>query len=119
MSKRPHEGGDSAFSKKAKSDATPSASSGSGQVSADALIAAKRAEIAAKLAAFKKTQAGGSPAPPPPASSVAAPVPSNLPSKPALPDKSDIARKIEEAKRRVAEGVAKKAAQENPYLCCA
>ncbi|CAE6452992.1 unnamed protein product [Rhizoctonia solani] len=119
MSKRPHEGGDSAFSKKAKSDATPSASSGSGQLSADALIAAKRAEIAAKLAAFKKTQGGGSPAPPPPASSVAAPVPSNLPSKPALPDKSDIARKIEEAKRRVAEGVAKKAAQENPYLSAA
>ncbi|CAE6483127.1 unnamed protein product [Rhizoctonia solani] len=118
MSKRPHEGGDSALAKKAKSDATPSASGGSGQVSADALIAAKRAEIAAKLAAFKKTQGGGGP-PPAPASSIAAPVPSTLPPKPALPDKSDIARKIEEAKRRVAEGVAKKAAQENPYISAA
>ncbi|KAG8762244.1 hypothetical protein FRC11_010337 [Ceratobasidium sp. 423] len=119
MSKRPHEGGDSALAKKAKSDATPSASSGSGQLSGDALIAAKRAEIAAKLAAFKKTQGGGAPAPPASASSIAAPVPSNLPPKPALPDKSDIARKIEEAKRRVAEGVAKKAAQENPYISAA
>ncbi|CAE6468940.1 unnamed protein product [Rhizoctonia solani] len=119
MNKRPHEGGDSVLAKKAKSDATPSASNGSGQLSGDALIAAKRAEIAAKLAAFKKTQAGGSPAPPAPTSSIAAPVPSNLPAKPALPDKSDIARKIEEAKRRVAEGVAKKAAQENPYISAA
>ncbi|KAG9093263.1 hypothetical protein FS749_014733 [Ceratobasidium sp. UAMH 11750] len=48
-----------------------------------------------------------------------APVPSTLPSKPALPDKSDIAKRIEEAKRRVAEGVAKKAAQENPYISAA
>ncbi|KAF8675080.1 PRP3 protein [Rhizoctonia solani] len=119
MSKRPHEGGDSALAKKAKSDATPSASGGSGQLSADALIAAKRAEIAAKLAAFKKTQGGGSSAPPAPASSIAAPIPNNLPPKPALPDKSDIAKKIEEAKRRVAEGVAKKAVQDNPYLSAA
>ncbi|KDN40224.1 hypothetical protein RSAG8_08287, partial [Rhizoctonia solani AG-8 WAC10335] len=119
MNKRPHEGGESALAKKAKSNATPSASSGSGQLSGDALIAAKRAEIAAKLAAFKKTQGGGGPALPAPASSIAAPVPSNLPPKPALPDKSDIAKRIEEAKRRVAEGVAKKAAQDNPYISAA
>lgn len=86
------------------------------QLSGDALIAAKRAEIAAKLAAFKKTSASSGPTASVPSPAIAAPVPNNLPAKPALPDKSDIARKIEEAKRRVAEGVAKKAAQENPYI---
>ncbi|QRV82045.1 U4/U6 small nuclear ribonucleoprotein Prp3 [Ceratobasidium sp. AG-Ba] len=46
-------------------------------------------------------------------------MPAPLPTKPGLPDKSDIAKRIEEAKRRVAEGVAKKAAQENPYISAA
>ncbi|KAG8678414.1 hypothetical protein FRC08_017798, partial [Ceratobasidium sp. 394] len=99
MSKRPHEDNDPISAKKAKSDATPSAPGGSGQLTGDALIAAKRAEIAAKLAAFKKGSVGGAPAPAPPPA-MPAPVPSTLPSKPALPDKSDIAKRIEEAKRR-------------------
>ncbi|KAB5592901.1 U4/U6 small nuclear ribonucleoprotein PRP3 [Ceratobasidium theobromae] len=119
MNKRPHEGSDPVLAKKAKSDATSSAPGGSGQLSGDALIAAKRAEIAAKLAAFKKTSASSGPTASVPSPAIAAPVPNNLPAKPALPDKSDIARKIEEAKRRVAEGVAKKAAQENPYISAA
>ncbi|KAG8770598.1 hypothetical protein FRC12_004167 [Ceratobasidium sp. 428] len=119
MSKRPHEDNDPVSAKKAKSDVTPSASGGSTQLTGDALIAAKRAEIAAKLAAFKKGSTGGGGPVPTPPPAIAAPVPSTLPSKPALPDKSDIAKRIEEAKRRVAEGVAKKAAQENPYISAA
>ena len=77
------------------------------QMTADALIAQKRAEIAAKLAAMKSavptptlqtpaTQSSDSPSPAPP------------------PD--DLARRVAEAQRRVAESQSRLAIKENPYM---
>lgn len=97
-------------------------------------IAAKRAEIQAKLAAMKAAAGGGAPgiapapvAPvptraPPPTSSL--PPRPNVPAAPAAPASSldpELARKIAEAKRKVAEMAARKQAAEtkvNPYLVC-
>lgn len=92
-------------------------------------IAAKRAEIQAKLAAMKAASSGGA-APPPSSASIPPrpPVPTTLPSRanmpaiPGLPQPNvdpELARKIAEAKRKVAEMAARKQAAEtkiNPYL---
>lgn len=103
------------------------------QLTGAALIAQKRAEIAAKMAAMKNT-ALGAPAP------IAAPLPvkpivpkvhvpsptissgptpaSRSPASasgtPALPE--DLARKVAEAKRRVADAQSKLAVKDNPYM---
>ncbi|GAA5907707.1 hypothetical protein JCM5296_007447 [Sporobolomyces johnsonii] len=96
-------------------------------------IAAKQAEIRAKLAAMKAKLpglAGGpgagsaspSPGPPPPAAAAPAPPRSSLPPVPGLPKPNvdpELARKIAEAKRKVEEMAARKKAAEtkaNPYL---
>ncbi|BGP48773.1 U4/U5/U6 small nuclear ribonucleoprotein prp3 [Rhodotorula kratochvilovae] len=92
-------------------------------------IAAKRAEIQAKLAAMKAAAAGGPPAAAPPsAPAPSAPLPAGLPSRPlgAPPGSTQpnidggLAAKIAEAKRKVAEMAARsQAAQQeraNPYL---
>ncbi|GAA5973865.1 hypothetical protein JCM11641_003202 [Rhodosporidiobolus odoratus] len=108
-------------------------SSAPGSVNPAIDIAAKRAEIQAKLAAMK---AGGgnaarpptSAAPPPPPPSAGLPPrpgqgPASLPAVPGLPRPNldpELAKKIAEAKRKVAEMAAKKQKEEqaraNPYL---
>ncbi|GAA5879018.1 hypothetical protein JCM3774_004470 [Rhodotorula dairenensis] len=94
-------------------------------------IAAKRAEIQAKLAAMKAAAGGGGPgggaspvAPVPARPPAATTLPSrpNMPAVPGLPQPNldpELARKIAEAKRKVAEMAARKQAAEtkiNPYL---
>ncbi|KIP06289.1 hypothetical protein PHLGIDRAFT_36002 [Phlebiopsis gigantea 11061_1 CR5-6] len=117
--KRAFEGnGDSSVAKKARSEATtPNAASPSPAATAD-LIAQKRAEIAAKIAAMKKGAA-------PPSSStsaVATPSPVSTPKIPS-PHSADspaptenLARRVAEAKRRVAEAQTKLAVKDNPYM---
>ncbi|PFH50492.1 hypothetical protein AMATHDRAFT_60894 [Amanita thiersii Skay4041] len=107
------------------------------------LIAQKRAEIAAKLAAMRNTAFGvGTPATPLP-TKVAAPIPvkppvpiptvptpspsvssratpvtpSPAPGTPSVSD--DLARRVAEAKRRVAEAQTKLAIKDNPYMALA
>ena len=77
-------------------------------MTADALIAQKRAEIAAKLAAMKS--AASTPTLPTPAAKS-----SNSPS-PAPPAVDDLARRVAEAQRRVAESQSRLAIKENPYM---
>lgn len=88
------------------------------KLSGDALIAQKRAEIAAKLAAMRKPPAAAAApvptaVPTPSSSSVAAPKPLATPSA-----TEDLARKVAEAKRRVADAQSKVAVKDNPYLVC-
>lgn len=78
------------------------------QMTADALIAQKRAEIAAKLAAMKS-------AVPTPTSQTPATRSSNSPS-PATPPVDDLSRRVAEAQRRVAESQSRLAIKENPYM---
>ena len=77
-------------------------------MSADTLIAQKRAEIAAKLAAMKS-------AVPTPTLSTPTTKSSNSPS-PAPPADDNIARRVAEAQRRVAESQSRLAIKENPYM---
>lgn len=77
-------------------------------MTADALIAQKRAEIAAKLAAMKS--AVPTPKPQTPATHS-----SHSPS-PAPPAVDDLARRVAEAQRRVAESQSRLAVKENPYM---
>ncbi|EJF58960.1 PRP3-domain-containing protein [Dichomitus squalens LYAD-421 SS1] len=91
------------------------------QLSADALIAQKRAEIAAKIAAMKKgASATPSAAPRPPvvsaAASVSASASASAAASPSPPIPDDMARRIAEAKRRVAEAQSKLAVKDNPYM---
>ncbi|KAI0330081.1 PRP3-domain-containing protein [Cubamyces sp. BRFM 1775] len=120
--KRAWEGnGDANAAKKLKrytsSNGTPAGSA----LSADALIAQKRAEIAAKIAAMKKSASASSSvqptaAPTPvPASRVASASASTAAS-PSPPIPEDMARRIAEAKRRVAEAQNKLAVKDNPYM---
>ncbi|KAJ8473895.1 hypothetical protein ONZ51_g7576 [Trametes cubensis] len=101
----------------ASSNGTPAGSA----LSADALIAQKRAEIAAKIAAMKKSASASSSvqptaAPSPvPASRVASTSASTAAS-PSPPIPEDMARRIAEAKRRVAEAQNKLAVKDNPYM---
>ncbi|KAH8083302.1 pre-mRNA processing factor 3-domain-containing protein [Cristinia sonorae] len=116
--KRPFEGnGDTGTSKKLKSDGTSSnGPSSSSTPLGDDLIAKKRAEIAAKIAAMKKSLPG---------SALATPTASAAPSTPAshAPSPSpgpvvsdDLNRRVAEAKRRVAEAHSKVALKDNPYM---
>ncbi|KAI0819490.1 pre-mRNA processing factor 3-domain-containing protein [Trametes gibbosa] len=123
--KRAWEGnGDSSVAKKLKSDTPAQNGKPAGSASsADALIAQKRAEIAAKIAAMKKTASAPSSAQP-----TAAPTPSSTSASrvastsasaapsPSPPITNDMARRIAEAKRRVAEAQSKLATKDNPYM---
>ncbi|KAA1468113.1 PRP3-domain-containing protein [Dentipellis sp. KUC8613] len=86
-------------------------------MSKEALIAQKRAEVAAKIAAMKKSIPGVStPAFTPPVPSPAA---ASTPSKGASPSPAvsdDLARRVAEAKRKVAEAQSKLAVKDNPYM---
>ncbi|PCH45117.1 PRP3-domain-containing protein [Wolfiporia cocos MD-104 SS10] len=110
-------GGDTGTAKKARSEATPSNGSSSGpSISAADLIAQKKAEIAAKIAAMKKNapSTSASPAVPSPAASPAVPSPTSHSPSPSVSD--DLARRVAEAKRRVAEAQSKLAVKDNPYM---
>lgn len=112
MSKRTFDGnGESPSTKKQKSDFTHS-NGGNAQAAlpGDALIAQKRAEIAAKVAAMKGAISGLSKASP-----VKTDSPSPVPGTP-LQNTEDLARKVAEAKRRVAEAQTKLAVKDNPYM---
>ncbi|GAA5837857.1 hypothetical protein JCM11251_004679 [Rhodosporidiobolus azoricus] len=144
----PLDGGEGSPAKRAKGNApappsykpTPSASSSlparpslplapSGAAAIPIDLAAKRAEIQAKLAAMKA--AGGLPSAPPSSSAAPPrrPPSASLPTRPVVPGQGvptppgldpGLAAKIAEAKRKVAEMAAKKQAQDqakaNPYL---
>ncbi|KIJ63110.1 hypothetical protein HYDPIDRAFT_113672 [Hydnomerulius pinastri MD-312] len=114
--KRAFEGnGETSIAKKPRSEFTSSNGSSTSALSGDALIAQKRAEIAAKVAAMKGN-IPGLPAKPP----VSAPVKSSASPSPApgaaAPNMDDLARKVAEAKRRVAEAQTKLAVKDNPYM---
>lgn len=85
------------------------------------LIAQKRAEIAAKIAAMKKNVPTAS-SRSVPASSVATPSPTSTPapastSHSGTPDSTEeLLRRVAEAKRRVAEAQNKLAVKDNPYM---
>ncbi|KAF4581346.1 hypothetical protein EYR40_002934 [Pleurotus pulmonarius] len=127
--KRAFEGGVEASNKKAKSDVSScpsegeyaSASDGMDSVkSKEAIIAQKRAEIAAKIAAMK-SKASGAALPPPskPATPALATPPSGVstPGTPGTPGVSDdLSRRVAEAKRRVADAQTKLAVKDNPYM---
>ncbi|KAJ3987928.1 pre-mRNA processing factor 3-domain-containing protein [Lentinula detonsa] len=101
-----------------------------------ALIAEKRAEIAAKMAAMRNTVLSGAhvtlpgannttlpkkPAAPTPVvpssrSSTATPVTPGTPATPATGITDDLARRVAEAKRKVAEYQSKLAVKDNPYM---
>ncbi|KAG5642603.1 hypothetical protein DXG03_002501 [Asterophora parasitica] len=139
--KRAFEGNDESYvNKKLKSDVStsffiPSSTNGtapSAATSAD-LIAQKRAEVAAKLAAFKTSTLGWTPpirAPIPtkpaaPIPAIAASPSSSVSSGPTPATRStagsplvtdDLARRVSEAKRRVSEAQSKLAVKDNPYM---
>ncbi|KAH9941282.1 pre-mRNA processing factor 3-domain-containing protein [Epithele typhae] len=110
--KRAWEGnGDTNASKKQKSTVTPShATPSGGALSGDALIAQKRAEIAAKIAAMKKSALGGSPATTPASASASATA------SPSPPVAEDMARRIADVKKRVSEQQSKLSSRDNPYM---
>lgn len=84
------------------------------QLSANALIAQKRAEIAAKLAAMKpKLAAAATPVSKPPTASTSA-LPAATVATPAATE--ELARRVADAKRRVASAQTQLAVKENPYL---
>ena len=92
------------------------------QATAD-LIAQKRAEIAAKIAAMKKSAHLPSTSSPMSASAAASPSPIGTPGSPAAgshstspPPSDDLGRRVAEAKRRVAEAQSKLAVKDNPYM---
>ncbi|RDB27617.1 U4/U5/U6 small nuclear ribonucleoprotein prp3 [Hypsizygus marmoreus] len=123
--------GESPSSKKLKSDTATNGSTSSAVPSAD-IILQKRAEIAAKLAIMKNNTLGWTPP------SIKAPIPTKpvliptvsssptvssgptpatgtpAPGSPSVMD--DIARRVSEAKRRVAEAQSKLAVKDNPYM---
>ncbi|KAF9226276.1 PRP3-domain-containing protein [Gyrodon lividus] len=114
--KRAFEGnGESPVAKKLRSEATLSNGPSTPVLSGDALIAQKRAEIAAKVAAMKSNLPGlpAKPAVTAPAAKNASPSPAPGP---AMPNMDDLARKVAEAKRRVAEAQSKLAIKDNPYM---
>jgi U4/U6 small nuclear ribonucleoprotein PRP3 len=90
------------------------------QQSADAIIAQKRAEIAAKVAAMKKSAFGVSSTVSP--TSIKPVHPSPSPANADSPDSGspavtdDLSRRVLEARRRVAEAQSKLAVKDNPYM---
>ncbi|KAH9940682.1 pre-mRNA processing factor 3-domain-containing protein [Amylocystis lapponica] len=86
-------------------------------LSGEALIAQKRAEIAAKIAAMKKGAPSSSSSMAPSATVSSSAVVSSPPTaSPAPPVADDLARRVAEAKRRVAEAQSKLAVKDNPYM---
>ncbi|KZT22785.1 PRP3-domain-containing protein [Neolentinus lepideus HHB14362 ss-1] len=127
--KRPLDDGDASVAKKLKSDATPTNGSKSGTpLNTADIIAQKRAEIAAKLAAMKQGSSVAAPrvsSPAVPAASSPAPstpTPTPTPTagraehSPSPGLDPDLARRVAEAKRRVAEAQSKLAVKDNPYM---
>ncbi|KAI6115140.1 pre-mRNA processing factor 3-domain-containing protein [Pisolithus croceorrhizus] len=132
--KRAFEGnGEAPASKKLKSELTSTNGSSTPALSTDAMIAQKRAEIAAKVAAMKMAKAAPVvPPKPPPAAPSPSPTPASAAKTPAtgtaspavgtppvdgpMPSLDDIARRVAEAKRRVAEAQTKLAVKDNPYM---
>ncbi|KAI6132284.1 pre-mRNA processing factor 3-domain-containing protein [Pisolithus croceorrhizus] len=132
--KRAFEGnGEAPVSKKLKSELTSTNGSSTPALSTDAMIAQKRAEIAAKVAAMKMTKAAPvAPPKPPPVAPSPSPAPTSAAKTPAtgtaspavgtppvdgpMPSLDDIARRVAEAKRRVAEAQTKLAVKDNPYM---
>ncbi|KAI6008436.1 pre-mRNA processing factor 3-domain-containing protein [Pisolithus marmoratus] len=129
--KRAFEGnGEASVSKKLKSEPTSTNGSATPALSTDAIIAQKRAEIAAKVAAMKMNKSGppkptplaSSPSPAPtsaaktPVTGAATPAVGTPPVDGAMPSMDDIARRVAEAKRRVAEAQTKLAVKDNPYM---
>ncbi|KAI0746543.1 pre-mRNA processing factor 3-domain-containing protein [Daedaleopsis nitida] len=109
--KRAWEGsGDTNAAKKLRRYTSSNATSSGSVLSGDALIAQKRAEINAKLAAMKKKTVGASSATPTFATPSAAAATSSLPST------DDVARRIAEAKKRLADTQSKLAVKDNPYM---
>lgn len=79
------------------------------------LIAQKRAEIVAKIAAMKKGAPASAAPTPSPAPTPAAPrAVSSQSASPAPVD--DLSRRVAEAKRRVADAQSKLAVKDNPYM---
>ncbi|KAF8508263.1 pre-mRNA processing factor 3-domain-containing protein [Hysterangium stoloniferum] len=114
--KRPYDGDVTSTSKKHKSESTPSNGVISAPpVSADALIAQKRAEIAAKMAAIT---AGRTASINTPVSASAASISRVGPTIPPVMS-DDLARRVAEAKRKVAEFQNRVAIKDNPYLTLA
>lgn len=91
------------------------------QLDANALIAQKRAEIAAKIAAMKKGPASGGAAPSPLAATASTARPSataTVSAGPTAPTPSidDLARRVAEAQRRVSEAQRNVSIKDNPYM---
>lgn len=122
--KRPLEGGsDVSAAKRTRSNAaTPSHETNStAELSQAALIAQKKAEVQAKLAAMQKKAAGSVLKTPTPsvtsASATPTPRPAALTSQSPSPSVTDdLARKVAEARRKVAEAQSKLAIKDNPYM---
>ncbi|KAI5118897.1 hypothetical protein M0805_002813 [Coniferiporia weirii] len=119
MNKRPLDAnGESSTAKKFKSDSTPSkGSDANNALSADELIKQKRAEIAAKMAAMtgkKPLFPTLQPTTPPAATIIAAPQPLATASA-----TDDLARRVAEAKKRVADAQSRMSVKDNPYLSVA
>ncbi|KIJ32067.1 hypothetical protein M422DRAFT_35999 [Sphaerobolus stellatus SS14] len=104
-SKRPHEPDTASSSKKFKSDSnSANGSSSAPSISSDALIAQKKAEIMARIATINAGRGGTLNIP----TTSSARVAQNMPA----PQADDVARRVEEAKRKVAEAQSRA----NPYL---
>ncbi|KAI9507830.1 pre-mRNA processing factor 3-domain-containing protein [Russula earlei] len=117
--KRPFEdAGPSLASKKVRSETTTSSNGPESLADKEALIAQKRAEIAAKLAAMRSgpNTAFASPASRTPAS---AHTPSPGPSAASAHFAEDVGKRIAEAKRKVSEAQTKHAMKDNPYMSSA
>ncbi|KAI0674119.1 pre-mRNA processing factor 3-domain-containing protein [Trametes maxima] len=120
--KRAWEGnGDVNTAKKLKRSTSSNGTPTGSVSSADALIARKRAEIAAKIAAMKSTASASSStqptaAPSPVPASRVASASASAAASPSPPIPDDMARRIAEAKRRVAEAQSKLAVKDNPYM---
>ncbi|KDQ60251.1 hypothetical protein JAAARDRAFT_191653 [Jaapia argillacea MUCL 33604] len=122
--KRQLENGDSPVAKKMRSDTT-SSNGGSGSPSLSAEVLKKRQEIAAKLAAMsQKGSLNVTPTPRPsapttPAAStpaIATPTSGASSHSPSPALDPDLARRVAEAKRRVADAQTKLAVKDNPYM---
>ncbi|KAF8582545.1 PRP3-domain-containing protein [Ramaria rubella] len=115
--KRSYEGDISSISKKLKRFTTSNGTISAPPISADALIAQKRAEIAAKMAAINAARGSPSIATPSSASTSASASKPSTPNIPVMTD--DLARRVAEAKRKVAEVQNRAAVKDNPYLTLA
>ncbi|KAH9174828.1 pre-mRNA processing factor 3-domain-containing protein [Lactarius sanguifluus] len=107
--------GPSSASKKARSETTTPSHGHDSINDKEALIAQKRAEIAAKLAAMRS---GSSSAFASPASNTPVPAQSSSPGPSAASAhfSEDVSKRIAEAKRKVAEAQNKLATKDNPYM---